>query len=72
MKFLQAKTTWTNAEFGLFKICVISYGMLIGIYFHTFLENWVFPLWIILSITGTATLLLWIKKMKHQQALHEA
>jgi len=67
MKFLKIKTSWSNAEFGLFKACVISYGMLIGIYFYEYVKNWVVPIWIVLGITATWTILLWVKKMKHQQ-----
>jgi hypothetical protein len=64
MNFLSAKTTWTNAEFGIFKACVISYGILIGLYFNEFLKNYLAFFWIIFAIAAVWTIVLWVNKMK--------
>jgi hypothetical protein len=39
MNFLRAKTTWSNIEFAIIKVSLISYGIIIGIYFTTFLKK---------------------------------
>ncbi|HKR04584.1 MAG TPA: hypothetical protein VJY62_08095 [Bacteroidia bacterium] len=64
MNFLRAKTTWTNIEFAIIKVSLISYGIIIGIYFTTFLKNYILWLWLLFGITITWFILLWVNKMK--------
>lgn len=67
MNFLKTKTTWSNAEFGIFKTCVISYGILIGLYFNEFLKNYLAFFWIVFGIATMWTITLWINKMKNNK-----
>jgi len=64
MNFLKIKTTWSNAELALFKICVLAAGIILGVYFNQHLKEYLFPLCFICLITGLVLLYLWIKKMK--------
>jgi hypothetical protein len=64
MNFLKAKTTWTNAELGIFKSCVVSFGILIGLYFKEFLQSYLALFWIVFAIATVWTIVLWLKKMK--------
>ncbi len=66
MNFLKVKTTWSNAEFAVFKICVASAYALVGAYFHNFIrENYVIVL-AIFAISVVATILMWRHKMKKE------
>jgi len=64
MNFLKIKTSWSNLELGLIKICVGVIYMIAGVYFHEFLANYLLILAAIFVITAIWTFLLWIKKMK--------
>ncbi|MDF2438700.1 MAG: hypothetical protein K0Q95_3076 [Bacteroidota bacterium] len=39
MNFLKKRTSWSNFDLGIIKICVGSIGVSIGAYFHRYLEN---------------------------------
>lgn len=64
MSFLSKKTSWSNAEFIVFKLCVASIYIIVGCYFHDFFRNYYIPLFILFSITCIWTVALWFKKMK--------
>ena len=64
MNFLQIKTSWSNAEFIPFKLCIASAYIIIGSYFHNFFQEYYLAVLIIFGITVLWTLSLWIKKMK--------
>ena len=64
MKFLSAKTTWTNLEFVVFKLCVASAYVLVGGYFHSFFSSYRLPVLILFVLSTAYTLYLWGKKMK--------
>ncbi|WP_262710903.1 hypothetical protein [Flavobacterium foetidum] len=40
MNFFKIKTSWSNAEFILIKLCMASAYIFIGSYFHDFFENY--------------------------------
>ncbi len=62
--FFNLKTTWTNAEFILLKLCIASAYILIGIYFVDFFkEYWQF-IALIFIITVIVSVTMWIKKMQ--------
>jgi hypothetical protein len=65
MSFLKKSTSWTNAELGLIKICVLSAGCMIGLYFHSYLEKYFSTFLIIFLITTPGVLYLWWNKIKH-------
>ncbi|MEC5143628.1 hypothetical protein [Chitinophaga sp. 212800010-3] len=64
MNLLKAKTTWSNAEFIPFKLCIASIYIAAGSYFHDFFRHYYIPLLILFGITVTWTVYLWIKKMR--------
>ena len=64
MNFLNAKTTWSNAEFIVFKLCVASIYIIVGTYFNNFFKSFYVPLLIVFGITVIWTVILWLKKMK--------
>ena len=67
MKFFQAKTTWTNAEFIPLKICIASIYLLIGSYFHNFIYAYCVPIFVVFLITVVWSLSLWVNKMKSKK-----
>jgi hypothetical protein len=67
MKFLQIKTSWSNAEFIPFKLCIASAYIIIGSYFHDFFQEYYLPVLIVFVITVLWTLSLWLKKMKNNK-----
>jgi hypothetical protein len=72
MKFLKTKTSWSNAEFILIKLCMASVYIFIGSYFHDFFKNYYTPLLIVFSITVIWFVYEWLKKMKSKNDKHTA
>jgi hypothetical protein len=64
MNFFTAKTTWSNAEFIPFKLCVASAYVLVGAYFHTFFRYHYVPVVVLFGVSTIWVLALWLKKMK--------
>ncbi|MCX6230640.1 MAG: hypothetical protein NTZ33_03780 [Bacteroidetes bacterium] len=64
MNFFKKTTTWSNAEFIVFKLSLASVYVLIGGYFHRFFGEYYIPVIILFVITVCWTLYLWISKMK--------
>jgi len=44
MNFFKIKTSWSNAELGIFKVCVASIFVMIGVFFNDYLKNFYVPL----------------------------
>lgn len=65
MNFFKIKTTWSNAELAVFKLCVASIFVLIGAYFHNFLCDYYVPVLIVFCVTFIWTMYLWLVKMKN-------
>jgi len=65
MNFFKAKTSWSNAEFIIIKLCIASAYILIGSYFHDFIKDYYTPLLILFGITVIWFVYLWMKKMKN-------
>lgn len=63
MNFFKIKTSWSNAEFIIIKLCIASAYILIGSYFHDFFEDYYTPLFVIFGITVIWFIYLWLKKM---------
>lgn len=66
MNFLKIKTSWSNIELGLIKICVLSAGIILGTYFHVYLKNHLQLLGMVFLVTAVWTIYLWVKKVKHK------
>ncbi|TGK03443.1 hypothetical protein EHO58_13550 [Leptospira selangorensis] len=64
MNFFKAETSWSNAEFIIFKLCVASVYVLIGAYFSDFFLQYRFLILIVFAITTIWTVYLWLRKMK--------
>ncbi|MFH6937154.1 hypothetical protein [Flavobacterium sp. FlaQc-30] len=66
MNFFKIKTSWSNAEFIILKLCIASAYILIGTYFHDFFSNYYTPLIFIFGITVIWSVYLWLSKMKNR------
>lgn len=60
----KARTTWSNAEFIIFKLSITCAYLIIGTYFHALFSNYYIPLFIVFGISLAWTVSLWRKKMK--------
>ncbi|MCR4031167.1 MULTISPECIES: hypothetical protein [Flavobacterium] len=67
MNFFKIKTSWSNAEFILIKLCMASVYILVGSYFHEFFENYYSVLIVIFIITTIWFVYQWLKKMKSKK-----
>ena len=66
INFAKARTTWSNAEFIIFKLTITCAYLIIGTYFHTLFSHYYIPLFIVFSISLVWTVSLWLKKMKQR------
>ena len=64
MNFFKRKTSWTNAEFIPFKLCIASIYVLVGSFFHDFIIRFALLFINLFVVTTLWTLILWIRKMK--------
>ncbi|MFZ4398983.1 MAG: hypothetical protein ACOYO1_03025 [Bacteroidales bacterium] len=67
MNFFNIKTSWSNLELGILKICVGSVYIIIGSYFHEFINKYIFLFAAIFLATAIWIFSLWIKKMKNSK-----
>lgn len=67
MNFFNRKTTWSNIELGLMKICLISFGIVAGLYFFQSLKAYFWEFLGVFAITCVLVLYLWIKKSKQEE-----
>ena len=66
MNFFRIKTSWSNAEFIVLKLCIASAYVLIGAYFSDFLLGFVVNLVAVFAVTVVWSVYLWLKKMKNR------
>jgi len=66
MIFFNKKTSWSNAEFILLKLCVASAYIMVGAYFASFFAHYYLPLALLFAITVIWSVYLWVKKMRAQ------
>lgn len=64
MNFFEIKTCWSNAELVVFKLSIFSISIVIGSFFHSYIEDFYVPLFIIFLFTTILTIYLWLTKMK--------
>lgn len=67
MNFLKIKTCWSNAELALFKLCIVSVGLLIGAYLPDLIMSIFIPVALFFVISTTWVLYLWLKKMNNRE-----
>jgi len=65
MNFFKIKTSWSNAEFIVLKLCIASAYVLVGGYFHSFFRQYDIPVLVLFGITCIWSVYLWISKMKN-------
>ncbi len=68
MNFLKIKTSWSNQEFVILKICIATAYLLIGGYFHNLVRTYYVPVLIVFAIAVVWSMYLWISKMKKSKA----
>ncbi|MFD1601866.1 hypothetical protein ACFSJW_17615 [Flavobacterium artemisiae] len=64
MNFFKIKTSWSNAEFILIKLCMASAYLFIGSYFHDFFAAYYNVLFVVFGFTVVWFVYQWLKKMK--------
>lgn len=64
MNFFQQKTTWTNAQLALVKIAIAAIYVVVGAYFHDFVNEYRWIFLTVFSITAVWTMILWLAKEK--------
>jgi len=64
MNFFTRKTSWSNLEFIPFKLCVASFYIVVGAYFHNFIQDYYLPLLVVFGVTVVWTMYVWLGKMK--------
>ncbi|QSW87699.1 MULTISPECIES: hypothetical protein [Flavobacterium] len=67
MGFFKIKTSWSNAEFILIKLCMASAYIFVGSYFHDFFSAYYPILGIIFIVTAVWFVYQWLKKMKSER-----
>jgi hypothetical protein len=64
MNFLKKQTTWSNTELGFLKICLISLGVILGVFYHSFLSDYLLFFFGAYLFIGVWAFYRWIQKMK--------
>jgi len=65
MNFFKAKTSWSNAELIILKLCIASAYILVGAYFYSFVGNYYMPILFVFAVTCIWAVYLWISKMRN-------
>lgn len=63
-RMLNAAHRFTGFNFVIFKICLLSIGILLGTYFANFFRSWILILWIIAVITIISMWIITFRNMK--------
>jgi hypothetical protein len=63
MNFFKTKTSWSNAELIVLKLCIASAYVLVGGYFHAFFHHYVAVVLAVFGITCVWAVYLWVSKM---------
>jgi len=64
MNFFKIKTSWSNAEFIVLKLCIASAYVLVGSYFHSFFRHYYIPVLVVFGVTCAWSVSLWVSKMQ--------
>lgn len=64
MNFFKIKTSWSNAELVVLKVCIATAYILVGTYFHNFFRHYYIPVLGLFVITVIWAVYLWLHKMK--------
>ena len=55
MSIITQEIAWPSWKFGVLKLSMVAFGILIGSAFHEFWLNWHVALWIVFAVTALAT-----------------
>lgn len=55
MSFITRPIAWPSWKFGVLKLSMISFGVLIGAYFRDFVLPWETALWVVFGLTALVT-----------------
>lgn len=61
---LDAARRFTGFDFAIFKICLLSIGILLGTYFANFFQSWIVIVWIVAVLT---IVILWITTLRNMR-----
>jgi len=64
MNFLKKKTSWSNAELIVLKLCIATAYILVGACFHSFFHRYYAPVVVVFAVTVFWSMYLWISKLK--------
>jgi hypothetical protein len=64
MNFLKIKTSWSNVELIVLKLCIASAYVLVGAYFHRIVRHHYILVLAVFIITVAWSVYLWLRKMK--------
>jgi len=64
MNFFKAKTSWSNGQLIILKLCIASAYVLVGAYFHSFVGVYYMPILFVFGVTCIWAVYLWISKMR--------
>jgi len=67
MNFFKRKSSWSNTELGLIKVCVGSMYIIIGTYFHEFFKNYLWIFVLLYIATAIPVFYIWVKQMRTKQ-----
>ena len=55
MSILTRPIAWPPWQFGVLKLSMVAFGILMGSYFHEFWQQWHLALWAVFGITALVT-----------------
>lgn len=68
MDFFKTRTSWSNAEFVVLKLCLASAYLWVGMRFHEFFARYQPMLFAMFAVTVVWSMWLWLSKMKRESA----
>ena len=66
MNFFKLKTTWTNAELIVLKVCIATAYLMVGSYFDDLFDGYFYHLIGVFGVTVIWGIYLWITKMNRE------
>jgi hypothetical protein len=64
MNFFKKKTCWSNLGLGAIKLCVGSLWLMVGVYFHEFLQHYLVLFGVLFIATALGVGYTWVKQMR--------
>lgn len=64
MNILTKRISWAYWQFGLLKLCTISFGIILGSYFADFWRPIISFVWIIFIVTYVLAIWMWFREAR--------